>query len=268
MNKIWGVSMVKDEGDIIYHTLMHLASEGLDGILIADNLSTDNTLAEIERAKNDLAGTSCNIVLRTDDEVGYYQSKKMTNLSNDAHYQFGADWIVPFDADEIWYSPNMKLSERINSYGDDTTVLNADIYNHYGTALDDAGENPFKTIAWRKKEIGELPKVAFRWSDGIIVGQGNHSVLHPKYCIDNGLAIRHFPYRSRKQIVSKAINGYNAYAATDLPYYTGSHWRQYGKLIHDFGEEKFLTEVFEKYFWFYSPLDNQMVFDPAPFRKW
>ena len=268
MNKIWAVSMVKDEADIIYHTLMHLASEGMDGILISDNLSTDNTLNEIERAKQDLAESNCKIVILQDGEVGYYQSKKMTNLANKAHHEYGADWIVPFDADEIWYSPNMRLSDRINSYHDFVTVLNADIYNHYGTAADPSGDNPFKIIGWRKRQKGDLPKVSFRWADGIIIDQGNHGVMHPNYFVESGLEIRHFPYRSRKQIISKALNGYDAYAATNLPYHTGSHWRQYGKLIHDFGEEKFLAEVYEKYFWFYSPLDNGMVFEPAPFRKW
>ena len=47
---IWAVLMVKNESDIIFNTICHLAEEGIDGVLIADNMSTDNTLDEINKA--------------------------------------------------------------------------------------------------------------------------------------------------------------------------------------------------------------------------
>ena len=260
--------MVKDEGDIIYHTLLHLASEELDGVIIADNLSTDNTLAEIKRAQGYLAESGFQVIILEDNEVGYYQSRKITNMANLAHNEFGADWIIPFDADEIWYYPKSTIADFINGVSDFVTVLSADLYNHYGTALDNISDNPFASIGWRKREKGSFPKVAFRWEDGVVVDQGNHGVLHRNYFALNGLEIRHFPYRSEAQIITKAVNGYNAYRVTDLPESAGNHWRQYGKLIAQYGEAEFIKSVYKNFFWFYSPINNEMIFDPAPFRKW
>ncbi len=37
------IMMVKDEADIIGHTLDHLHAQGIDHVVIADNMSTDNT---------------------------------------------------------------------------------------------------------------------------------------------------------------------------------------------------------------------------------
>lgn len=40
---VWGITRVKDEVDVLGYTLDHMASEGLDGIFIVDNGSTDGT---------------------------------------------------------------------------------------------------------------------------------------------------------------------------------------------------------------------------------
>jgi glycosyltransferase involved in cell wall biosynthesis len=267
--RIFGITMCKNEEDIIYHTLLHLAEEGLTGIIVADNMSTDKTLEEINKAKEVLKNSGCEIVIVEDNEVGYYQSEKMTALAHKAKKEHWAEWIIPFDADEIIYSHEGKISEAINNLPDDINVIEAALYNHFPTAIDDENINPFERICWRMKDKGALPKVAVKYHKDMIIHQGNHSVYLPVPQIKSKcLEIRHFPYRTWEQFKRKAINGAKAYEATNLPEHIGSHWRSYSALISKWGDGVVREQVYEKYFSFFSPVDNGLIYDPAPFRRW
>lgn len=266
--KIAAILMVRDEQDIIYHTIVHLCEEGITTIVIADNMSTDNTLEEIKKAKK-VVEKSCHVEIIEDNEVGYYQSKKMTNLAQIAHEKFMCKWIIPCDSDEIWYSKTGSIYETINALPENINVITADLYNHFPTALDVPDIVPFKSLVWRQQKKGALPKVAMKYHKGMIIEQGNHSVTYPVAIhSSDALEIRHFPYRTWEQFKNKAVNGLKAYQATDLPEDMGGHWRSYGKLIEKWGDEVVEREVFRKYFYFFSPTDNEMVCDPAPFRRW
>ena len=261
--KIWGVTMVRNEEDIIYHSLLHLAEEGVDGIIVADNMSTDNTREEILRAQSVLIDSPCQITLADDHEEGYYQSRKMTALAKRAHEEFGADWIIPFDADEIMFSP-LRLKEFFNQLPENINVVEAELWDHYGTGLDEVGM-PFEVMQWKHEKL-PLPKVAFKWQEDAIIGMGNHSVMMKDIKSTGGLEIRHFPYRSWEHFKRKAING--SLATVDLPKQFCAHWRSYSELINKWGDDVVRREVFEKYFWHLSPVDNGMKLDPAPFRRW
>lgn len=89
------ITMVRDEEDIIDWTLQHLLEQGIDHIIVADNLSVDKTPWKLAA----LASTGRVTVIQ-DEEPGYYQDEKMTRLAHMAANDFGAEWVVPFDADE------------------------------------------------------------------------------------------------------------------------------------------------------------------------
>ena len=89
------ITMVRDEEDIIDWTLQHLLDQVVDHIIVADNLSVDETPWKLAA----LASTGKVTVIQ-DDEPGYYQDKKMTDLAHMAAADFDAEWILPFDADE------------------------------------------------------------------------------------------------------------------------------------------------------------------------
>lgn len=266
MKQVWGIAMCKDEQDIIYHTLLHMAEEGLSGIIVADNMSTDRTVKEIKKVQKLLKGSPCQVILVQDKEIGYYQSRKMTDLAKQAH-DLGAEWIIPFDSDELWYAGDT-IANFLNSLPGHVNVVHADLWNHFGSAIDPQGSIPFQNMGWRQNVKGAMPKVAFRYHKDAVIGQGNHLVQIPNEHVVRGLEIRHFPYRSWEHFKRKAINGAAAYNATDLPVNMGGHWRSYGQLIESQGDDEVRINVFEKYFWFFSPVDNGMVFDPAPFRRW
>jgi glycosyltransferase involved in cell wall biosynthesis len=252
-----GVCMCKDEADVIAGTLLHMADE-VDELIVADNRSTDGTreiLAELE----DLLP----LTVIDDPEVGYFQSRKMTDLANLAADR-GATFVVPFDADELWIGP-YRVRDILEGSGAD--VVTAKLFDHYASAIDPAGDDPFETIIYRKCKPSGLPKVAFRWLPGIVVHQGNHGVTTPGDRVVDGLEVRHFPYRSPEQFVRKARNGAAAYKATDLPEHEGAHWRQYGELLERFGESA-LEDVYREWFWARQPHLMDMIHDPAPYRRW
>lgn len=259
--KTAGVTMVKDEADVIEGCLRHMADE-VDMLVIADNMSTDDTRKII-----DSLDLPVPFVVIDDDDPGYYQSEKMSRLAAMAA-EMGATWIVPFDADEIWVGEH-RVADVLKNDCEGENVAPAKLYNHFATAIDPDGPDPFSRMEWRQREPGALPKVAFRWEPGATIHQGNHGVNLP-----NGstvgrqrIQVRHFPYRSPEQMVRKARNGAAAYAATDLHESMGAHWRSYGALIDRFGEEA-MHDVFREHFWYFSPIDNGMVHDPAPYRRW
>jgi hypothetical protein len=262
------VSMFKDEADVAGHVLRHLAEEGIDLLVVADNGSTDGTREILDRAQEWMPERyrGLRVVILDDPEPGFYQSQKMTRLADEAH-KLGATWILPFDADEVWFSRPERIGVFLESLPETVGVATAVLYNHFGSALDPQSPIPFDRLVWRQRQAASLPKVAFRWSEGVVVEQGNHSVSGAQGITVGGLEVRHFPYRSLEQFIRKAINGAAAYAATDLPEHQGAHWRGYGALLKRYGDAA-LKEVFEQYYYFLSPVDAGLVHDPAPFRRW
>jgi len=267
--QVWAVSMFKDEQDVAEGVIKHLIDEGVDGIIVADNLSQDATRERILGCRDYAATHGVRLVLEIDDEPGYYQSRKMTALAAKA-VEMGATWIVPFDADEIWYATD-RLGVVLRGMEPTIDVVTVPITNHFPSGIDPVGDDPFRTIQWRQKDSQRLPKVAFRWMEGCVIEQGNHGVYFPrpaKFHKNSGVALRHFPYRTFDHFKQKAINGKAAYiAAKDLPEDMGMHWRQYGQILEQHGEDA-LHGVFTSYFWFLAPLDAGLIHDPAPYRRW
>lgn len=257
---LWAVTMVKDEADVIETTLRHIAAQGVTGIIVADNQSTDGTTEILKRMHTVL---DCDLVYWPDDTIGYYQARKMTLLANEAH-RMGAEWILPFDADEIWQHdarvPIAKLLAGVTA-----GWVEVPLTNHYVTGVDPETGSPFERMGYRWGERQPIPKVLIRWEDGCEIHQGNHGVTYPypqQPLVIMGLEIRHFPYRSEAQFVSKAVNGSRAYAATDLDWGVGQHWREYG-LLHERGGDQALIDAFRAHFVYDLPSAAGMVYDPA-----
>jgi hypothetical protein len=266
MTTVVGVSMVKNEVDVIEGTLRHMAHE-VDFMVVADNGSTDGTLELLHELTSQLP---LQVVL--DDDPAYYQSAKMTVLADSAAEQCGGNlWVVPFDADEIWSASGMRVRAALDHLDRKTSINVADarLYNHWVTALDGDELDPFLAMRWRQADPAPLGKVAFKWEPGAVIEQGNHGVWLPNGVRrETYLRLDHFPYRSAEQFVAKAVQGAAAYkAAPDLPEDWGAHWRAYGR-IYDQGGFEALAEVFRTHFSHLSPIDAGMVEDPAPYRRW
>lgn len=259
---LWAVTMVKDELDVLPYTLQHLASEGVDVIHVADNLSSDGTWEWLQEAD-----VGCELIVTRDEEVGYYQSLKMTLLAQRA-IDHGADWVLPFDADELWYCTNsaFTLADAVAAIRPTPARLLARLYDYFPFSDDDADEpNPFLRLTHRDTEPAPVPKVLPSAMTDLVIHQGNHGSEASEPFIDVGglVEIAHAPWRSAEQFERKVRNGYAAYEATDLPEYEGAHWREYGRVLEAGGPEA-VHQIF--YEWFQDP-PGPTEHHPAPWCR-
>ena len=204
---IWSVGMVKDENDIIAYTVKHLLEEGVDRVLIADNGSSDGTLETIR----ELAEEHPVEVVR-DSLVAKYQAEKITRLSRLA-LRSGADWVIPFDADEWWFVPGSTVREALTVTNSD--VLYADVFDHVPTTSDPPAEevpNPYERLRNRVAQPNSLRKVAFRAHPLARVAQGNHDVTRPGRRTVGPIEVRHFSVRSVTQLKRKIAVNQAAYS--------------------------------------------------------
>lgn len=247
---IVGVTMVRDEADIIGYTLFHLLAEGIDHLIVADNLSKDATRTILE----ELAEDGAPITIVDDLEPGYYQDRKMTALARQAA-DMGASWVLPFDADELFYSRTGTIADTLTACGAD--VVQATGWDHIATLTDPDSRNPFRRITHRRPYPQKLPKVAFRPHPTAKLHMGNHDVDHPGVKVGGVLELRHFGYRSPEQFIRKVRNGKQAYDATDLHWNYGTHWRTRGGLPDAAIEAE----------WVEMCNEPDLIEDPAPYRS-
>lgn len=257
---VFGICMCRDAEDIIGYIVEHMIEE-VDYIIVADNLSQDNT-----RSILDSFGTQISVV--EDNDPAYRQSEKMTALAHLARkmdvisHNSDTTWVVPFDADEWWYSEQGRLADVIR---DNNYCINvAPLLDHVPTAVDGTDPNPMKRIGWRRANKTPLHKVACRVTDDLTIEMGNHNATYTKHKPTYGegiLEVRHYPYRSAEQFVDKAVVGAMALEMTDLPYSMGEHWRSYAQIAKDSGADA-LKDVFRKWFWSANPEEEGLVYDP------
>src|SRR5262245_40129378 len=105
---IWAITMVRDEEDIIEESIVHLLRQGVDRVLVADNLSNDRTRPILESL-----GRTLPVHVTSDPIHPYWQGEKMSLLAR-AATRFGASWIVPFDADELWHGLDGTVRETLH----------------------------------------------------------------------------------------------------------------------------------------------------------
>jgi hypothetical protein len=256
---VWAVGIARDEVDIIETVVTNLLDQGVERVVVADNLSQDGTREILE----ELSAHNPVTVL-TDRLEAHYQAQKMTLLAR-AAARAGADWIVPFDADELWLAPGSTVTEWLANC--QVQVLQIPVFNHVPTAGDDLSEaDPVRRLSWRKANPNSLHKVAFKARRRFRLVDGNHGITQ-RGRRGRGLEIRHYPYRSEEQFVRKLRQGRAALAATDLSDEVGKHWRGLGS-----GDEKSIREAWRRFLethnlpseW-WVPKDG-LVEDPAPVK--
>lgn len=251
--RVIAVSMVKNEADIIETCVRHIAAH-VDHVVVSDNGSTDGT-------RELLQALPCEVI--DDPDPAYYQSRKMTALAHYAREHLGADWIVPFDADEIWAPLTGQRIADVLKSADGFQVAPAWLYDHVVTDADPTGVAPQRAMGHRTTERARLHKVAARAYPGMVIEMGNHQVTYP-HRIPNvlwgALEVRHFPIRTPEQYLRKARQGAAALALTDLPESTGLHWRDWDRLADQQGN---LNDAFLDH-WYYRAGDPRITYDPAP----
>ncbi len=237
--------LVRDEEDILReHLDFHLA-QGVDEIILMDNLSSDRT-AEIAK-EYERAGHLQYVFQPQDD---FSQGRWVTQMARRAGRELKADWVINSDADEFWWPHFGSLKDALGSTENERLAASVERTNFVARA--DNGE-PF----WRRMDVRRVVsvnclgqpvpgKVAHRARADVVVEQGNHRIAvggHVVPPVAAPITILHFPVRSRAQFFNKIAKGGAAYARNrQLPRGVGKTWRHLYKLY----QQDKLDQVYER----------------------
>ena len=219
-----GISMMWNEEDVAEYIVRHMLEE-CDHVIVADNRSTDRTRAILNSIHSE------RLHIEDEPSFAFRQQMTMNRLADEAREELGATWIVPFDADEWWYSPAWAIRDVLPAL--DTFQIRAGEYCAVPQPTDDPKvRNPFRRCAWHRALNPDF-KVAFRPQQGRVLGFGSHLVSDSdawNEVAHNTLFVRHLPFRSFEQAKRKLRHGKAALEATGQPSTTGWHWTSLGGL--------------------------------------
>lgn len=193
---IIAVSSVLDEAGIIAETVNYLVAQGVERLIISDGGSTDGTpdiLTGLDRVQFEW------------QDGPFDQGAEITRLTRMAFAQ-GAEWVIPFDADEFWCG-----IEGLRDLPTNITQVYAPMYQHVDREYRHLYHKP-------------LPKVAFRPTADCTVAWGNHTVDVPGQAI-MGLSVREWQYRDFAHFVDKIDKARKLHASWAIPEQYGSHMR-------------------------------------------
>lgn len=208
--------MVKNESDIIeafirYHTAI------LDGMVILDNGSTDNTVEIISK----LIEEKLPVYLIFDDNPSFEQSKITTDLLYSTIRNFNPEFVIPLDADEFLMTES---KDNVRKELENSLFNNALHYlgwiTYVPTQSDDSLElNVLKRIRKRRlKQYNHSQKIIIHTSiakqKDLLIEQGNHDIIIDSCDITkiqlSNLHLAHYPIRSIQQFKSKHLVGWLA----------------------------------------------------------
>ena len=217
--KIFGVSVVRDEADIIGTTIRYHLALGLDRILVIDNGSSDGTDEVLQELAKDQR------VQWTREEGPCCQAEMTTQLAREA-CAAGASWIVPFDADEFWYAPCRQFRQVLENSS--AGALRAQVI-HYIQSREQLESTPECLLTMTRRaprmigppdqcyalvesrqiaqiEVMYSPKWVSRASRDLIIEQGNHwaSNFPGEAETTADLVCMHAPLRSRAVLRRKS----------------------------------------------------------------
>jgi hypothetical protein len=237
MKKIWAVSMVKNEKDII-ESFCRYTLQFCDGLLIQDDYSLDNTREIIKQLIHE--GLQIVLfespILSDTNNFGENQFSVYNELARQAFEERGADWVLPLDADEFLFcidysNPRAELQKMDES-------LEYQIYSRTYIF-----ENPPTLnsvfLPYQFQSFLRYPKEG-RMSKTILskrlycdyhaqISIGHHHLEYntearPRIELTERLLSAHFPFRSAGQMLAKVIIGELKYKALPNRNNCGLHW--------------------------------------------
>lgn len=261
---VWGVCLARNEEDIIGHTVQHMLRQGLDGIIVVDNMSTDQTRSIL----NDLAANDPRVIVGTDHQVGFHQGGKVSYLAHLA-WRAGAEWVVPFDADEFWYAKGGTVASFLAAQPSDAVWC--DFRNVYPTLeLEQIDLDRDNAVQVECEESSWL-RVCFRSRRWVWVGEGNHALRDSDELPTRGLHMLHYSYRSFEQYSRKVDQGVAALEAAGIDDSIATHWRYWASLPEHQRRDlwrRYLTEDGAGADGPIPPKERVTVSDPTKWTSW
>jgi len=175
--KLWGVSMVRNEEDIVEAFVRHNLTI-LDGMLIVDHNSTDRTLAILTA----LRAERLPLVVKRHEAPGYLQAEITTSAAREVFARTPADFVFPLDADEfLKVGRRAELERYLKSLPPDTHPVFD--WPTYAPPFDGDGRDVVacaraaRRLTGRSRGTGKVAVArSFAANPGAYIGQGNHEV--------------------------------------------------------------------------------------------
>jgi glycosyl transferase family 2 len=246
--RVAGVSLMRDEEDIVALNLLFHLSLGIDEILVIDNGSSDSTLSILRRLAKRTGKVRWSI-----DSGTYRQHELTTGLAREAARR-GADWIMVIDADEFW-QPSKPLKQILVETA--ASVLMVPIVNFIqrraqrtrspdqllhmtrrvespvGPVADTRHLVESRSIAFVEMEYP--PKCITRASDSMDIHPGNHKITGVEGSEETTNAVRclHAPLRSFEVLRGKVEQGRRVEEARVFPPTGGWHVKRWRRLAQE-----------------------------------
>jgi len=184
-------TVIKDEVDVIDASVRHILSQGVDHVWVSDCQSTDGTrevLAEIDE------------VTVIDTPIPFYwayQGDYIVSAANLAH-EAGADWIIPFDADEWWTGTDGRtIAQALSTCS--APQASAEIWQYL-----DFDHRQMVPYPWTK--------ISFRWRRGVYLWAGNHGVNGVEGPIVDGLLrVHELKFRGYDHYIEKCLDKFKVW---------------------------------------------------------
>lgn len=209
--KIYSISMVKDEEDII-ESFIRFNSSVIDKFFILDNGSTDNTNSILNLLKNE--GFDIEILSDTDTEFNQmYKTNELLHRILKEYEQ--ADFIIPLDADEFIIEKSGGNAKKIISNLERNKVYYYEWLSFVPTNTQRLKEAfipaRMDTVRVAEKEQKKIIIPSSLINDSFIIKNGSHDYFcDSEYGHEyiTSLKLAHYPIRSVEQYTIKSILGY------------------------------------------------------------
>jgi len=201
--RLVAVSVVKNEADVIEAFVRHTRA-WVDEHLIFDHDSTDGT----RQILFDLVREGLPVRLFTGSAIANLQQSRSNHLASLGFAKYGADWVLPLDADEFLMAQDRAALEFALANGPADRPVSLPLRNYSPTTTDDSTEvNPALRIRHRQPGHGTTNKVfiprALGTRPDIIAGKGNHALYQDSHAVSSqplpNVSLAHFALRSPHQ---------------------------------------------------------------------
>lgn len=207
---------VKNEADIIEKNLRFHKAMGVDGFIITDNNSTDNTLNILKKYKK--KGWVLELIEEKRD--GHFQKQWVDRMIWLAKTKHQADWVINADADEFWFLDSGNLKDEIRRIDRFTNVLECQMHSVLPEENKDLSQwdkvvsviEDYEKYNLSKYSIfapvNHKNKIMNKTKGYLQISSGNHKVLMLfKKKVKSNIFIFHYTTRGKEHFFNKVING-------------------------------------------------------------
>lgn len=248
---LYGVSMVRNEEDVVRANVLYHLAAGFDRVLIVDNASTDGTRGILRKLGKDPR------VRWTRDRGSFRQGEIFTRLARQAFAE-GADWVAPIDADDFWHAPGSSLKDVLGNSGASALQVRHLDFIQRREQRESAGDE-LLTMTRRVPEpvdralapdllvagevsyiqMARLHKVVSRASEAMKLVKGAHSLdgVDGPVLETEDLVLLHAPLRSLAHLEARAASA-DRRTGTGKSLGPGWHARRWQKLREEGALEK------------------------------